>query len=311
MEQKKAPGGGTQESFSFIIPAEEDGESLGRVLFRRGFSQKLLTRLKNRGGVSLDGEFHRMIDPVGSGQQVTIRWPDAEAASTGLLPAPELAVPVVYEDDHYIIFNKPAGLAIHPCARHYHRSLGNYFAALYPGLPFRPIGRLDKDTTGLCAVAKNGLAAALGNQGIAKTYFAMAEGLWPEEKGSIDLPLIRIPGDTIRREVAGEGLKAVTEYRVLRRQTAGPTASGEPGGALTLLEVRLITGRTHQIRAHFSHLGFPLAGDSLYGGHTRLIARQALHCGRISLPDPAGLSPLRLICPLPPDMQLLFPGFQL
>lgn len=290
------------EVFSFQVAEKEAGESLRQVLAHRGFSEKLITRLKNQGGIIVDGSFHRMIDPVAASQRVDIRWAEAEGPVSGLLPAPELAVPVVYEDEHYIVFDKPAGLAIHPCARHYHRSLGNYFAFLHPGLPFRPIGRLDKDTTGLCAAAKNGLAAALGNQTIRKTYFAVLEGFFPDEAGRIDLPLVRIPGDTIRREVAAGGARAVTEYRVIGRRRLARRPFD-----LTLVSVRLITGRTHQIRAHFSHLGFSLAGDALYGGHADLIGRQALHCGVLILPDPAGGKERRITSPLPPDALALFP----
>ena len=285
----------------FPLP-QEAGLSLRRLLLNRGFSQKLLVRLKQQDGIRVDGQFHRLIDPVAADQEIRINLFACEAPGARLLPAPELSVPVLYEDEHYIIFDKPADLAIHPCARHYRHSLGNYFAALYPSLPFRPVGRLDKDTTGLCAVAKNPLAAAVANRGIQKIYYAVAEGALPSKSGRIDLPLIRLPGESIRRQVAPEGLKAVTEYQVLEEcQRAGKI--------LTLAAVKLITGRTHQIRAHFAYLGFPLAGDLLYGGSREFLSRQALHCGSLLLPHPQKATPLELSAPFPPDMAGLFPDF--
>ncbi len=267
--------------------------SLEEHLAGQGFSDKLIKGLRLQNCVTVNGCFHRMIDAVAIGDEIAIHWPQAPP-DKHLLPAADLGVPILHEDNSFIAFDKPPGLPIHPSARHYRRSLGNYFAALYPGQSFRPIGRLDKDTTGICLVAKNPFCAAIANQNIQKVYYAILEGSLPQDKGTVDLPLLRLPGDTIKRQVEAGGQRAVTHFQVLSRSEA-----------YTLISAALETGRTHQIRAHFAHLGFPLAGDGLYGGGETQIRRQALHCGEVSFYDPVKQQQIRLASPLPKDMEQL------
>ena len=133
-----------------------------------------------------------------------------------------------------------------------------------------------------------------------KVYYAVAEGYLPQDQGTVDAPLIRVPGSIISRRVdfsSPDAQRAVTHYRVLCR-----------GNGHTLLECRLETGRTHQIRAHMAYIGYPLAGDSLYGGHTGLYPTQALHCGKVTIPASAALQrpEMTLTEPLPAGMMGLF-----
>lgn len=283
----------------YEVTAADDGMLLQDYLkSRHGYSRRLIIDLK-KGGMAVNGEHRRMVDPVYTGDVVTIRLGEGEGVN--LIPNPRLQVPVLYEDEDLIAFDKPAAMSVHPCTLYYDDTLGNFFAARFEkeGLTFRPLYRLDRDTTGICVSAKNTLAAGLLMGRLQKTYYAVAEGLLSDDEGVIDAPLIRVPGSIITRRVDPAGQRAVTRYRVLRRTSSH-----------TLLALTLETGRTHQIRVHLAHLGHPLAGDTLYGGHDTLIARQALHCGELLLPALPGRAEMVLRAPLPRDMKQLLEGAQ-
>jgi len=187
-----------------------------------------------------------------------------------LEPNPELKIPVIFENEDMVIFDKPSGIPVHPSIRHQGDTLGNYFSCIYPGLTFRPVNRLDCNTSGLCAVAKNAYGASYYQGNISKIYYAVAEGI-TDESGIIDAPIARKCESIILRCVRDDGQRAVTRYRRIFHNEK-----------YSLLEVIPETGRTHQIRVHFSYIGHPLAGDDLYGGKQDDIQRQALHCGVMS-----------------------------
>lgn len=278
--------------FCYEVPATDDGMLLQDYLkCRHGYSRRLIIDLK-KGGITVNGEHRRMVDPVRGGDVIRISL--GENDETNLIPNADLQADILYEDEDVVAFDKPANMSVHPCALYYNDTLGNLFAARYPGLTFRPLYRLDRDTTGICVSAKNTLAAGLLMGSLEKTYFAVAEGYLPDDAGTVDVPLIRVPGSIITRKVDPAGQRAVTHYRVLRRS-----------GGHTLLTLRLETGRTHQIRVHLAHLGYPLAGDTLYGGHDTMISRQALHCGELLLPTLPGRKEMTIISPLPEDMEQL------
>ena len=201
---------------------------------------------------------------------------------------------MVFENESVIVFNKPQGMPVHPSMNHYEDTLGNYFSALYPELTFRPVNRLDKGTSGLCIVAKDAHAASLLQGCCTKVYYAAAEGETPPE-GRIDAPIARERESIILRCVREDGQPSVTEYRRI-------TFSGR----YSLLEVRPLTGRTHQIRVHFAHIGHPLAGDDMYGGGLENITRQALHCGSITFREPQTGEMMTVTAELPDDMAALF-----
>jgi len=159
---------------------------------------------------------------------------------------------------------------------------------------FRPVNRIDCNTSGLVLCAKNAFAAPLLAQSAEKWYLALVQGVPPEEKGVIDAPIGRAPGSIILRCVCGEGKPSRTEYEVVHR--CGP---------YTLVKARTLTGRTHQLRVHFSHVGCPLAGDDLYGGSRTDIGRHALHCGCIRFTEPASGETVQAESPLPADMAAL------
>lgn len=254
-------------SLSFTAEAEENGSTVGDILRRHGVSRRLTAKLKRtENGITLNGKHIRTVDTVKAGDMISLLLLDEKTleANSGLY------APVVYEDDDVVIFDKPVNMPVHPSAKHRDDTLGNLFSAEYPGLTFRPINRLDRDTSGLCAVAKNAHAANLLCGNINKVYYAAVCGKLTGS-GIINAPIARERDSIVKRVVRPDGQPAVTEYTAIKCS-----------GKYTLLRVILHTGRTHQIRVHFSHMGFPLAGDDLYGGSREDISAQALHCGELS-----------------------------
>ncbi|MDO4582111.1 MAG: RluA family pseudouridine synthase [Bacillota bacterium] len=279
------------ETLEYIIEQYDLPCSVGGYLQRRGFSRGLLRSLRASGGVSVDGVFRRMIEPLDAGEHLRVAMPEAV---TPLVAAPALDLEILYEDGQMVVINKPDDMLVHPAGRGFDDAVGNFYAARWPQLLFRPIGRLDRHTSGCCLIAKNRPAAALLSGHVDKLYFGVVEGRVELEQGVIDAPLLRVPGRQIKRVVGAGGKPSRTAYRVLRRYEG-----------YSLLCLRLFSGRTHQIRAHLAHIGHPLCGDALYGGGLRLIARQALHCGQLSLRSPADGRRIIVNAPLPADMAAL------
>ena len=231
---------------------------------KKGVSKRLLTKLKRIPmGITRNGSLIRSIDTVYNGDIIILKLNDEKF----LEPNPKMKVPVAFENDDLIIFEKPAGMPVHPSIKHQGDTLGNFFASIYPNLTFRPINRLDCNTSGLCAVAKNSYGASHYQEKIKKTYYAVAEGI-TEESGTINAPIAREKESIILRCVREDGQNAVTHYKRLLFNEK-----------YSLLEINLETGRTHQIRVHMAYIGHSLAGDDMYGGKTDIIKRQALHCG--------------------------------
>lgn len=254
---------------------------------RMGVSKRLLTRLKRQpGGITCKGLTVRSVDTVAPGDVIVLRIDD----SSFLEPNPLLSVPVAYEDDSLVVFNKPSGMPVHPSIKHQGDTLGNCFAAMYPGITFRPVNRLDRDTSGLCIVAKDAHAANLLQGKCEKVYFAAVHGV-TDEQGTINAPIARERESIILRCVRDDGQSAVTHFRRIGCNEK-----------YSLEEIHLETGRTHQIRVHFAYIGHPLAGDDLYGGLRDDIPRQALHCGILSFVSPASGENVTVRAQLPDDI---------
>ena len=280
---------------SFPVPDGYDGICLKNFLRSCcGVSSRLMIRLKREPmGITRNGLHAIVTETLHAGDVIRLRMPD-DIKRQEPVDAP---LDTVYEDDDLLIVNKPAGMPMYPSPGHDCDSLANAFSArcLKRGerIAFRPVYRLDRDTTGLVVLAKNPYSAARLAGRIGKEYIAVCEGEL-SGAGEIDAPIARKEGHGIQREVAPQGEKAVTRWRSLGI-----------GAGHSLLVLELETGRTHQIRVHLSHLGHPLAGDDFYGGHTALIARQALHCGSVSFSHPYSGKAMRLDCMLPRDMAAL------
>lgn len=241
-------------------------------------------------GITRNGIPVRSVDAVQNGDEIVLRLTD-----TGLLePNGSLNVPIAFENENLIVFDKPGGIPVHPSIKHQGDTLGNYFAYLHPDLTFRPVNRLDRDTSGLCIAAKNAHAAKKLQNCCQKIYYAAVHGL-TDEYGTIDVPIARERESIILRCVRSDGQRAVTHYTRLRGNDK-----------YSLEEIRLETGRTHQIRVHFSHIGHPLAGDDMYGGLRIDIARQALHCGELTFAEPLSGEIITVKSQLPDDIESLF-----
>lgn len=266
--------------------------TLGNFLTgRKGVSRRLLTKLKRQeGGITRRGETVRSIDMVEKGDVIVLALED----DSFLEPNGSLNVPIAFENDSLVVFDKPGGMPVHPSIKHQGDTLGNYFAHLYPQLTFRAVNRLDRDTSGLCIIAKDALAAKLLQGSCEKVYYAAVQGLIPDS-GTIDAPIARERESIIVRCVREDGQRAVTHYKRLLCSDK-----------YSLAEVHLETGRTHQIRVHFAHIGAPLAGDDLYGGLRDDITRQALHCGSLSFSDPLTGRLITVSSELPGDIKALF-----
>lgn len=265
------------EPLRFVVPAHWDGSLLKNFLRREaGVTARLLARLKRvEGGILLNGNPVYVIAPIHTGDVVELFPPAGETAA----PPEDLPFPVLYEDAHLLAVNKPAGMPVHPSPGHDRDSLLNAFSGWLlrenrPAFAFRPLYRLDRDTTGVLLLAKDGYTAAVLPQKIQKEYQAVCEGILTGE-GVIRLPIGLEPGSRIRRSAGAEAVHpvpAVTHWKALAND-----------GAHTLLSFRLETGRTHQIRVHMAAMGHPIAGDDLYGGSREKLSRQALCCRSVVL----------------------------
>lgn len=277
----------------FSVPPEWDSKPVKSfVRLYLGFSARALSELKRTpGGMERNGRPVRAVDLLCAGDELILTPPEEEAA----YPPVEAALSILYESGDFLALNKPAHMPVHPSPGHDLDSLCNavayYYAKTGQRRLVRPLYRLDRDTSGILVLAKHRPAA--GAQ-VSKKYYAVCEGAL-SGLGTIDLPIGLGPQSKIRR-VCGVGERAVTHWRALC------SAQGH-----TLLELTLETGRTHQIRAHFSQIGHPLAGDDLYGGSRALIGRQALHCGMVRLSCPALRTDETLTLDLPDDVQTAFP----
>lgn len=294
------------------IPDELAGLRLDQALARMfpEYSRSRLTAWLKAGRIRIDGQSPRPRDRVAGGEEVAV---DA-VPETVVDAAPEpMDLDVVFEDAAVLIIDKPAGLVVHPGAGNAGRTLMNGLLAHDPGLAELPraglVHRIDKLTTGLLVVAKTlpahtALTRALAAHAIERRYLAVVNGVLTGG-GRIDAPIDRHPVDRTRMAVREGGRSAVTHYTVRERFAAH-----------TAVDVRLETGRTHQIRVHFAHRRHPLVGDPVYGGRLavpggasdtvagalRGFRRQALHAGRLEFDHPVSGKRVTAEAPVPADL---------
>ena len=294
----------------FYITEAENG-TLIRDFIRQALkpSSKMLKYLKYRAdGILVNSEHKTVRYVLRAGDVLDVAVDDGEA-SEKVAPV-DLPLDILYEDDDLIIPSKPAQMPTHPSHDHYRDTVANALAYRFvqKNIPFvfRPINRLDRNTSGLLLIAKNKLSAgrmtrAMGRGEIKKTYFAVLDGEMEIGSGVIDACLHRTAKSIIVREVcspdAPDADPACTEYTVLLAKNGH-----------TLVQARPITGRTHQLRVHFASLGHPITGDDLYGTPCDLIGRHALHAATLTFPHPATQESMTLTAPLAPDMKELIEG---
>lgn len=302
------------------LPADLAGLRLDQALARAlpQYSRAQLASWIEAGAVQVDGQQLRGKDRVLGGEAVRI---EARVAPVLTVAPEEIPLTVVYRDRALLVVNKPPGLVVHPGAGNAQHTLQNALLALDRKLALLPraglIHRLDKDTSGLLIVARTleahtALVAALAEREIHRHYLAVCTGVMTGG-GTVDEPIGRHRSHRTRMSVRSDGRPAVTHYRVVQRYRAH-----------TLVRVELETGRTHQIRVHLAHIGYPLVGDPLYAGRKRIPAgctpellaeleafpRQALHAAHLLLTHPLTGREMQWEAPLPADMQRLIAALE-
>ena len=291
------------------INEKYDGRALLSYLkFTLRISSACITRLKKQPlGLTVNGEHVTVRHILHTGDLLHVGIEDEEQVNESILPVP-LKLDVIYEDDNLLVINKPAFMPTHPSHNHHSDTLANGDAHLYRerNIPFvfRPVGRLDRNTSGIVVLGKNMAAAAqfatARERGdVKKTYIAILEGEMDGESGVIDFPLKRDSDSVIIRTVCSPddsgAMNAVTLWERLYC-----------GHGITLVRAYPKTGRTHQLRVHFASVGHPILGDDMYGRESQYICRHALHAYSLSLVLPFSGEEKTLRAELPSDMENAF-----
>ena len=286
-----------------ILYADIPGERLDAFLARsaEGLTRSAAQKLLEEGLVLRNGKPGRKNDKLNPGDRIEYTLP--EPKEVDIAPV-EMALDIVYEDDDVVVLNKPKGLVVHPAAGHQNDTLVNGLlyalgeelsginGELRPGI----VHRIDKDTSGLLAVAKNDfahrmLASQLKDHTMARTYEAIVCGSFREDSGTVDAPIGRHPSDRKKMCVTARNSKeAVTHWEVVARYRG-----------YTHIRCRLETGRTHQIRVHMAHIGHPILGDTVYGHKKPELGQssQCLHAGQLCFRHPKDERPVLVFAPLP------------
>jgi 23S rRNA pseudouridine1911/1915/1917 synthase len=298
-----------------VVPGDAVGERFDRVAAKLfpGFSRSRIQEWIRRGQLTADGETRRPSARLAGTELLEL---NAEMVQETGVAAEDIPLAVLHADDDLLVINKPAGLVVHPAAGNPDGTLQNallYYDSDLAALPRSGIvHRLDKDTSGVMVVARNlqahkVLVEHIHARAMSREYRAVVIGE-VAVGGTINKPIGRHPRDRIRMAVIDGGKPSVTHYRVLERYNG-----------FSLLQVKLETGRTHQIRVHMAHSGYPLVGDRLYGGRRRIPAglsedmittirafpRQALHAYKLRFPHPGDGQPCEFQAPLPADFEQL------
>ena len=287
------------------IDADKSGKCVLDIL--RGelkFSSALITFLKNRSnGILVNGEHATVRKLLFEGDMLSLNYEDAESDQNEGIQPVDLPLEIVYCDRDILIVNKPPYMPTHPSHDHQRDTLANavayHFKNLKTPFVFRAINRLDSQTSGLVLLARNKVSAQhlsddMVKGHIKKHYFAVLHGNVTETEGKIDLPIRRMENSKIKREVGEGGARAITRFRSLVANDMYSAVIASP-----------ITGRTHQLRVHFSHSGHCLCGDTLYGYPCEYIGRQALHALHLEFTHPSSGRHMSVSAKLPEDIRSL------
>lgn len=289
-----------QRIISLLVQKEDAGATIYQFLKGKHVSSTLIRSLKKDGLIRHNGHSAYIHETLKDRDLIELYLP---AENSDSLLSEKVHFEVLYEDEDLLIVNKPAGIAVHPTFNFASGTLANgvvhYWQSQGKLHRFRAINRLDKDTSGIVLIALNlyaynRLAAQQENSEIIKKYLACVHGNVLKDEDEINRPIGRKLDSIIEREVRSDGQEAITRYKVINRWNS-----------MTLLEVQLLTGRTHQIRVHMSYSGHPLVGDDLYGGIKGNIDRQALHAFSMEFVHPYSNKPMKIVAPLPKDFEQL------
>lgn len=287
-------------NLSYQIDKDEHYDNVLHVLKEQFLlSDRLITKLKKANKIYLNSlpTYTKKSVTVGDTVSVLI---DFEEDNSNIV-ASNIPLNIIYEDDYLLVLNKPANIAIHPSILHFDNSLSNgvkfYFDKLGLKKKIRIVNRLDRNTSGIVVFAKNEyiqecLIKQMKTKELKKEYLAIAKGILESKSGTLNFPIARKEGSIIERTVSSDGDSAITHYDVVKEFNN-----------LSLVHIVLETGRTHQIRVHFSHIGHPILGDTLYGSPSELINRQALHSYKLTFIHPVTKKELILESSLPNDIK--------
>ncbi|MFR2957635.1 MAG: RluA family pseudouridine synthase [Clostridia bacterium] len=287
-------------NLSYQIDKDEHYDNVLHVLKEQFLlSDRLITKLKKANKIYLNSlpTYTKKSVTVGDTVSVLI---DFEEDNSNIV-ASNIPLNIIYEDDYLLVLNKPANIAIHPSILHFDNSLSNgvkfYFDKLGLKKKIRIVNRLDRNTSGIVILAKNEyiqecLIKQMKTNEFKKEYLAIAKGILESKSGTLNFPIARKEGSIIERTVSSDGDSAITHYDVVKEFNN-----------LSLVHIVLETGRTHQIRVHFSHIGHPILGDTLYGSPSELINRQALHSYKLTFIHPVTKKELILESSLPNDIK--------
>ena len=285
----------------YRISATDAGKTIKDFLKEKGYSRQNVVELKKMSeSILVDGKWEYVNCRLKEGNLLQICIKEMEN-SEKIVPV-DLPFPILYEDDDILVIDKPADMPTHPSLNNYENTLANaaafYFNNKGQAFCFRCINRLDRDTTGLTILAKHMVSCSMLQEDmlhrrIKREYLAIVDGVIAADEGTIDAPIGRKEGSTIERMVDYEkGERAVTHYSVLERKKE-----------VTLVSLRLETGRTHQIRVHMAAIGHPLIGDFLYHSEDRRMQRQALHAWHLNFTHPITKKEMRWEAKIPQDME--------
>ena len=312
----------TATIIDLIVDSDVHTQSMNHIIKQHHISQRMRRRLRNEGIITVNDEPATWNTLVHGGDHLVMKLTPEQEFS--LSP---MDLDIVYEDEHILVINKAAGVLMHPTSTVRDHTLANgvlyYYQETHQHYDFHPVHRLDKDTSGIVIIAKTSVvqhAFDKKHTHFYKTYDAIVEGKLPAVPLTINWPIGRKPGSIIERYCTTEGKPARTDITVISHNTrpivdkspiinsntiisSNNMADGNCETHFTHVQCLLHTGRTHQIRVHVSQLGYPLAGDDLYGGHLDYIQRQALHAARVSFHHPMTNEWLELSADMPQDMK--------
>lgn len=287
-------------SLKLQIPTAWAGQSLESFLRHQlRLSRSGIRALKRNDGLWIDGTRVWVKQRLQGGEELLLKFPEPEPQS---MIAEELPLTIVFEDPDLIVINKTPGMVVHPTKKHQSGTLANgllyYWQQRQEKVSFHPVHRLDRWTSGLIVIAKNSWAhqqldLQLADKRLHRLYLTLCQGIPHPSSAKINAPIESFL-ETPKRRVSAIGKIAITRYRVIAHSDRA-----------AFVAVILATGRTHQIRVHFAHLGHPLWGDELYGSTELDFPRPALHAARLSFLHPRSGQRLRFTAPLPPDFSQL------
>ncbi len=287
-------------NLSYQIDKDDHYDNILHVLKEQFLlSDRLITKLKKANKIYLNDLPTYTKKSVTVGDKVSVLI-DFEEDNSNIV-ASNIPLDIIYEDDYLLVINKPANIAIHPSILHFDNSLSNgvkfYFDKLGLKKKIRIVNRLDRNTSGIVVFAKNEyiqecLIKQMKTKELKKEYLAIAKGILESKSDTLNFPIARKEGSIIERTVSSDGDSAITHYDVVKEFNN-----------LSLVHIVLETGRTHQIRVHFSYIGHPILGDTLYGSPSGLINRQALHSYKLTFIHPVTKKVLSLEAPLPNDIE--------